>query len=113
RSVYNVAPNLHLGYLRTGSKEDALDELARSGEAQAALVRLTERSVPLPHDEAQRVRILGEVEAFQHAERLPQVPPPNHADPRRCQPCSVRAWCPMRLDRPGEFILFDPRLLSD
>ncbi|MBI2079043.1 MAG: PD-(D/E)XK nuclease family protein [Euryarchaeota archaeon] len=113
RSVYDVPPRLHLGYLRGGSKEDALDELTRSNNPEAALVRLTERSVALPHEAPHRERILAEVQAFQRAERAAMIPPPNHIDPAICHRCSVRAWCPNRLDRPGEFVHFDPRLLHD
>lgn len=110
---FGVPPHLSLSYLRDGSKEAVLDELSQGSAPERALERLVGASVPVPHGATERDRVLEEARAFQRAERAPEIPLPNHDDPRICAYCSVRAWCPRRLDLPGRFVALDERQLEE
>jgi CRISPR/Cas system-associated exonuclease Cas4 (RecB family) len=113
RTETGVTPSVYLSYLRDGSKEAVLESLADQKDPARSLRILAEKSVALPHGPAERAKVLHEVQAFQKAERGLEVPMPNHADPYRCGSCSVKAWCPRRLDQPGRFLVLDAKKLMD
>lgn len=113
RSETGATPKLYLSYLKNGSKEAVLGALEEGQDAADALIRLTQTSVALPHGPVERSRVLQEVRAFQRAERGLELPVPQHNDPFLCAGCSVRAWCPRRLDMPGRFLALDPRRLEN
>lgn len=108
-----ATPLLFLSYMAEGGKAAALDEIAQSRDPSRALDRLLAESVAVPHGPEQRARVLQEVQAFQRAERLQVLPEPGHNDPFECQWCSVRSWCPRRLDEPGRYVALDPRKLPE
>lgn len=112
RSLFGVTPRLRLSYLQGGSKEAVLEEVTASGNPETALLRLEALSVALPHADRERRVVLEAAREFRRAERQLEVPMPDHNDPRRCARCSVREWCPRRLDRPGAFVSLDAKLLD-
>lgn len=113
RTETGVTPNVYLSYLRDGSKEAVLGSLQGDRDPEKALAHLASASVHLPHGEGERGRVLAEVHAFQRAEKGLEIPIPQHNDPYKCAGCSVKAWCPRRVDDPGRFVALDARKLMD
>jgi hypothetical protein len=110
-AMYGTTPRLYLAYMAGGSKKAVLNELESSRDPGAALQQFERSSVHLSSTLLQRTMILNEARSFFRAEKELHVPRPNHNDPFVCQMCSVKAFCPSRLDRPGEFTPLDATLL--
>lgn len=113
RGDLGVAPQLTLVYLEGGSKHELLGSLAQTGDARAALMGLVERHPTWPSSREKTDLVNRTLRELRRAERRPALPQPGHGDPARCGRCGVRAWCPRRLDRPGEFQHLSATLLEE
>jgi hypothetical protein len=109
---FGQSPRLFVSYM-AGSKKGLLSELESSRDPGAALANFEKQSVLLSHTITQRTIILNESRAFFRAEHGLDAPRPNHSDPVQCKFCGVNRWCPVRMDRPGEFVPLDPAGLED
>lgn len=110
-ATFGVAPRLSLSYLKAGTRDVVLSDLAGRRDPESALLALADASTPLEASKEDRSRILDAARAFQRAERMPRIPAPQHADPRTCADCRVRTYCPFRLDG-GDHVRLDARLLA-
>jgi len=103
REDFGATPTLTLVYMQDASKADFLESTRTSGRPQDALEALVE-SHPTWRPTAEHDALLKQtIRELRRAERRPFLPQPTHGDPARCGQCTMRAWCPRRLDRPGEF----------